>query len=62
MSGPDSYEVAVLAGSREEGRVDGRADNCQFSFPYAMAVDESSHSCFIADTESHSIKRMTFEA
>ena len=61
MSGPDSHEVAVLAGSGDQGRVDGRADKCQFSLPSGMAVDESSHSCFITDMGSHSIRRMMFK-
>ena len=56
----DGYEVAVLVGSGEEGRVDGRADKCQFNLPYGMAVDELSHSCFVTDMGSHSIRKMIF--
>ena len=61
MSGPDCYEVAVLAGSGQYGRLDGSADECQFSYPRGMALDESSHSCFVTDTGSRSIRRMTFK-
>ena len=47
---------AALAGSR----VDGRADECRFYCSFGMAVDESSHSCFVADYGSHLIRKITF--
>ena len=60
IAGHDNHEVTVLAGSGEEGRVDGRADQCSFSWPQGMAIDESSQSCFVADKLLSLIRKITF--
>ena len=52
--------MEFIAGHMKEGEEDGRAAECSFSFPTGMAVDEATHSCFVADKNNHSIKKISF--
>jgi sugar lactone lactonase YvrE len=52
-------EVSTLAGSPEEsGSADGSGSVARFNFPYGVAVD-SSGMVYVADTENHTIRKIT---
>ena len=59
-SGSQKYKVEAVAGSGRLAREDGRPDECSFHGPRGIAVDEASHSCFVADWSSHAIRRVSF--
>jgi hypothetical protein len=59
-SGTQHYEVSLLAGSGTQATVDGRADECSMSYPRGLVVHEASHSCFFADCDTHTIRKVTF--
>ena len=59
-SGSQKYEVEVVAGSSRGAREDGRPGESSFHYPTGIAVDEASHSCFVADGGSHAIRRVSF--
>ena len=59
-SGSQKYEVEVVAGSGRAAREDGRRDECSFNDPRGIAVDEASHSCFVAEYSSQAIRRVSF--
>ena len=59
-SGSQKYEVEVVAGSGGGAREDGRPDECSLYTPLGIAVDEASHSCFVADYNGHAIRRVSF--
>ena len=50
--------MTALAGSTI-GSADGTADECSFNLPFGLVVDESSHSCFVADHWNHSIRKIS---
>ena len=52
--------MTVLAGCGEAGRKDGTAAECSFSYPCDMAVDESTHSCYVADWGNSVIRKISF--
>ena len=60
LSGPESYEVTVLAGCGKGGREDGTAAECSFNHPRDMVVDESTHSCYVADWGNSGIRKISF--
>ena len=60
ISGPESYEATVLAGCGEEGRRDGKALECCFSYPPGLVVDEPTHSCYVADWGNNVIRKISF--
>ena len=59
-SGSQKYKVEVVAGSWRSAREDGRPDECSFYIPSGIAVDEASHSLFVADNNGHAIRRVSF--
>ena len=59
-SGSQKYKVEAVVGSGRAAREDGRPDECSFHVPAGIAVDEASHSCFIAEYRSHAIRRVSF--
>ena len=60
ISGPESYEVTVLAGCGEQRREDGTAAECSFSYPHGLVVDESTHSCYVTDWGNDVIRKISF--
>ena len=60
ISGPESYEVTVLAGCGKGGRKDGKALACSFNSPRGLVVDESTHSCYVADYWNNMIRKISF--
>ena len=59
-SGLQKYKVEVVAGNGRGAREDGRPDECSFHGPIGIAVDEVSHSCFVAECNGHAIRRVSF--
>ena len=60
ISGPETYEVTVLAGCGEQGRKDGKALECSFNWPRGLVVDESTHLCYVAEWNNNVIRRISF--
>ena len=60
ISGPESYEVTVLAGCGERGSEDGTAAECSFCLPHGLVVDESTHSCYVAEWGNDVIRKISF--
>ena len=54
------YEAVVIAGSGQANRLDEKPDECCFNNPYGIAVDEVSHSCYVADRFNHTIRKISF--
>ena len=52
--------MEVVAGSGRAATEDGRPDECSFDEPRGIAVDEASHSCFVAEWNGHAIRRVSF--
>jgi hypothetical protein len=55
-----NYEVIVVAGDGNKQSKDGTATECSFDNPSGIAVDENTHTCFIADFGSSRIRKITF--
>lgn len=51
--------VHHIVGSGERGLQDGAPDEARFNWPQGMALDPRTGVMFIADTENHSIRRMS---
>ena len=49
-----------LAGSGRGARVDGRPDECCFHLPRGIVVDEELHLCYVADSNNHAIRKISF--
>ena len=61
IPGPESYEVTVLAGREKPGSRDGKAAECSFSYSRGgLAVNESMHSCYVADWGNDAIRKISF--
>jgi DNA-binding beta-propeller fold protein YncE len=56
----ENYQSVVIAGSGENGRVDGKPDKCSFNQLYGIAVHEPSHSCFVSEHENNRIRKIAF--
>jgi sugar lactone lactonase YvrE len=54
----NKYVSTVLAGSGAPERIDGSANECAFHCPQGMALHKPSNSCFVADSGSHTIRRI----
>lgn len=54
------FEPTVLAGSGRTGTVDGKPQECSFNRACGLAVHEASHSCFVVDRGSHTIRKISF--
>ena len=52
--------MTVLAGSGQDGEEDGKALECSFSGPKGLVVDESTHSCYVADWGNNMIRKISF--
>jgi hypothetical protein len=50
----------VIAGDGNKQSKDGTATDCSFARPCGIAVDEKTHTCFVADFESSRIRKITF--
>jgi hypothetical protein len=50
----------VVAGDGKKQSKDGTATECSFDSPYGIAVDEKTHTCFIAEYGSSRIRKITF--
>ena len=55
----EAYQIEELAGSGNFRRVDGKAKECGMSLR-GILVDESSHSCFVADYHNDAIRKISF--
>ena len=55
----EAYQAEEVAGSGNPARVDGKAKESGMTLR-GILVDESSHSCFVADWTNHVIKRISF--
>ena len=40
--------------------MDGRPGECCFQLPHGIVVDEENHLCFIADSNNHAIRQISF--
>ena len=40
--------------------MDGRPGECCFNVPHGIAIDEEHHVCFVADCDSHAIRKISF--
>ena len=54
------YEVVTLAGGGKEGIRDERPEECGFHNPVGIAVVESSHTCFVTEFGSNTIRKISF--
>jgi hypothetical protein len=54
------YEAIVVAGDGDKQSKDGMAKECSFANPCGIAVDEKTHTCFVADSGTSSIRKITF--
>lgn len=52
-----NYEAVIFLGSVEAELNDGAIG---ISRPYGIVIDEASHSCFLVESSSHKIKRISF--
>jgi hypothetical protein len=50
----------VVAGDGEGKIKDGTATECSFFYPHGIAVDEKTHTCFIAEWGGSRIRKITF--
>jgi hypothetical protein len=50
----------VVAGDGKAQSRDGTATDCSFSHPQGIAVDEKTHACFVADSGSSRIRKISF--
>lgn len=53
------FEVAVLAGTGNKKRKDGKAEECSFDLPFSIAVHEPSNSCYVTE-DSNTIRKISF--
>eukprot|EP00026_Physarum_polycephalum_P007675 Phypoly_transcript_07740.p1 GENE.Phypoly_transcript_07740~~Phypoly_transcript_07740.p1 ORF type:complete len:465 (+),score=73.41 Phypoly_transcript_07740:120-1514(+) len=58
--GPGNYEATVVAGTGEAKRIDGKPLDSGFHSPHGIAVHEPSNTLFVAESGSHSIRKITF--
>jgi len=58
--GTHQYEAVAIAGTGENGSVDGKADECSFNGPYGIAVHEASNTCFISEHQGNLIRKVSF--
>jgi hypothetical protein len=54
------YEAIVVAGDGNKESKDGTATECSFDTPCGIAVDEHTHTCFVAEWGSSRIRKITF--
>ena len=54
--------MTVLAGCGKEGRKDGKALECSFSYPHGLVVDESTHSCYVSDWGNNVIRKISIDS
>lgn len=50
----------IFAGG-ERGDKDGKPKECSFDNPSGLAVDESTNTCFVADTDNHKIRAIKYD-
>jgi hypothetical protein len=54
------YAAIVVAGDGNWQSKDGTATECSFNSPFGIAVDEKTHTCFVADWMSSRLRKITF--
>ena len=54
--------MTVLAGCGKEGRKDGKALECSFSYPHGLVVDESTHSYYVSDWGNNVIRKISIDS
>jgi hypothetical protein len=59
LQGNGGYGVVVVVGSGEDESASRTPTDCSFEWPYGIAVDETTHSCFVCEFEG-SIRKITF--
>jgi hypothetical protein len=54
------YEAIVVAGDDEKDSKDGTVAECSFDSPRGLAVDEKTHTCFVAEYKHSKIRKIAF--
>ena len=52
--------MTVLAGCGKTGMEDGTAAECSFNYSQGLVVEESTHSCYVAEWGNHVIRKISF--